>query len=413
MNKEQFIKYTTNYSLLNSISLDELKLLLEEFPYFQSAWVLYIKNLYELSDVRFENKLKRAAIHVPSRKILAKILKEDYQPSIINNDLKIVENEKLEIISTDLEQKNQPNNVEIKKERTENITILPIVEKKEQTIYSAATENEIKSENIDQKNKINATEIIEIQAESVATTFVTETTEVTEAENDKEIEAAPKNFEEKSKIENAIDEGKITEIPTRKYEKEKEKIIFEISENVAKSTSLADSILEKINKLKEEQKQEQNSCIEEGQKQEMSEEIVDLMSIIELKVDTNNIKVVTTPPISPDDFLDFEFDNNRTSEEFIEKKQSKNELIDKFLLSNPRIVPDKNFTSNIDNSISHTLEESNELFSETLAKIYIKQEYFDKAILTYEKLCLKYPEKSIYFASQIEKIEELIKNKKN
>ena len=58
-----------------------------------------------------------------------------------------------------------------------------------------------------------------------------------------------------------------------------------------------------------------------------------------------------------------------------------------------------------------SMQESEAFMTETMAQIYLKQGYYYKALNTYEKLSLKYPEKSVYFATQIQKIKELISNK--
>ena len=52
-------------------------------------------------------------------------------------------------------------------------------------------------------------------------------------------------------------------------------------------------------------------------------------------------------------------------------------------------------------------------FTETLAKIYVRQQRYDKALEIIKKLNLKYPKKNAYFADQIRFLEKLIINAKS
>lgn len=51
-----------------------------------------------------------------------------------------------------------------------------------------------------------------------------------------------------------------------------------------------------------------------------------------------------------------------------------------------------------------------ELLSETLSKIYIQQQHYDKALRIIRSLSLNYPEKNRFFADQIRFLERLIAN---
>lgn len=99
------------------------------------------------------------------------------------------------------------------------------------------------------------------------------------------------------------------------------------------------------------------------------------------------------------------------------------ELIDTFISKDEKretvfAISDGLLDSNRDKSFSKPSEENmsagidDSYFTETLARIYIKQRRYEKAMQIIQNLSLKYPEKNVYFADQIKFLEKLIINTK-
>jgi predicted transcriptional regulator len=139
-----------------------------------------------------------------------------------------------------------------------------------------------------------------------------------------------------------------------------------------------------------------------------------------LKIETDNL--IPKPEISPakkddrkTDLLELikkrlsEIKEEKSKEKITQNKlkAQKSELINKFIDEQPTIARGKaEFFKPLDWARQST-QENEDIVTETLAKIYLKQGHNDKAIKIYEKLCLVFPDKSSYFADQIRKIQNL------
>ena len=91
------------------------------------------------------------------------------------------------------------------------------------------------------------------------------------------------------------------------------------------------------------------------------------------------------------------------------EEKEETDLINNFIEKSPTIKVEKNKFFSPTETAKSSIIENEELVTETLARVYLEQEYFEKAIESYKKLSLKYPKKSSFFAEQINLINNLKK----
>ncbi len=98
-------------------------------------------------------------------------------------------------------------------------------------------------------------------------------------------------------------------------------------------------------------------------------------------------------------------ESDRKEEEKIVRKK-KFDRIDTFIANNPKIVATEDPTTKVDVKAFAKLDK-NELMTETLAKVYLEQKKYKKAVQAYKILSLKYPGKSGFFADRIKAVEKI------
>ncbi len=172
-----------------------------------------------------------------------------------------------------------------------------------------------------------------------------------------------------------------------------------------------ESLLNQISKT-EEIASEANEEKKSKQENKTTEQILEINKPLDFdKKETHSfaewLKLSSLNPIDPEP-------KNSETEKKEDKKlldqKDKFDLIDEFIASNPKIKPAiKNAPTR--NLAKQNVVPTDELMTETLARVYLAQKNYKKAIQAYNILILKNPEKSGFFADQIRAIKKLQENK--
>lgn len=393
MKAEKLIGLICHPGHINSDDLTELETLVNRYPYFQSARVLYLKALHTSAPARFRNELKAGTVYITDHKQLYKYLHDLLE---FDHSLPSVEkssNPLSDLVSDRIREINGYISV--------NTPGIPANKEKNNTGEQRKRE-----------------QLIEVN-------FSTSASAPLPVENPVQNPFFQTGSKDEPVISNPI---VLDDIPGvindySDYEEQKQPRRQPVYETVEKHTS-PDYIIEPVNETKEQPADSTTIPSESPGSSFISGMSIEL---IDEKEEGNREKKETVPHISlqelPEMLGAYQLEDDSPSGEepsvselaalLRKKKKQKAEkakLIDKFITEEPTI-PRGNLEEVEDRDLSEdSSTEKEDLFSETLAKIYIRQKLYEKAIATYIKLSLKYPEKSVYFANRIEKIKAKINN---
>jgi hypothetical protein len=413
--------------LNNAAIADTLFKITKQYPYFSSAQIVLAKVLKESNDAQFNSQLKTSATYSINRKSLYFFLNQEQialqaQPAVekniqlSNKDFSNTSNEvitghsinsnvilteeteqkieaEIEITNTIIEPEDSKTEIGLKSESSSNTNTIEqinaidnnlknqIPSENNQSTTKEATNNEIKlDQEIDKASTIKIAELdkeiivesLNDRADSLIPMLEKESENILQLDNlDKEILASGIINMSENSLEKIVD---------------KTEIILEISENASAQLNPLEinkkelTFSEWLKISKKEFPENNNALVDQPPKNFTS---------IETKPQNN--KIIDSTEID-------EKDNFNSKKEDI--------IIDAFISNAPKISkPKASFYSPI-NMAKQSVTDDLNLASETLARIYVNQGNFLKAIKIYEVLSLKFPEKNRYFATLIKETKQ-------
>jgi hypothetical protein len=392
-----FFNYLEDPEILNSSSYKTIDELIEKYPFFQTARLLQIKNLQNIHHSIDRQALNLTAAYVTDRKVLYYLL---HKPDVMENKSSVTLTTQSKLVSHEKDYKDtlqeniaatlnkQLHYFEFEPEHEiELIPGLAIDLRKE---YGNGIELDETSYSIGLRKTENKEELFELTNDDDAGQI---------SENDAE-----------DKYDYSL--AKSNHLPGTSES-------IEVDPGYLATNYSTLEILDELSFNNEFPATEETPVIESTDS--LGETITDwLESVEKYKIDDENQaqtfgseSIQTTENQDDADIITELSRKSKPAEPEQEKikprlrKENDDSLIDRFIQTNPRISPATLRDENPDIS-ADSVKEHESFFTDTLAQIYVKQGNYAKAILAYEKLSLKYPEKSSYFAGQILEIKKLI-----
>lgn len=367
MNKTEFIQLIQHPEKPQSGHISALKQVLSDFPYFSNAQVLLAKALHNEQHYEYEKFLKQTALAVPDREVLYHYihnLEKHWLAEV--TPVATVSSASIQLVEEPTITEQVTESIIEEPTAIEEIPLLEeVVEAPESTAETITpTETEVDAEIVQSMDEIAADLAIE---ELLSEQHIVLESEVVSNES-----------------------ATITEVP--------EASANEITETLEENGE--HSFLDWL-KIKSGQPQETSKPPLEHQKREEIKQEESPTAIKQEVIPPTPREPVNLPEVTKED---------------IEKAVAKSNvndfhgILDKFIRENPSISRPKAEFFNPVNMAKQSVEEDEELVTETLANLYYKQGNLKKAIRAYEKLCLKYPSKITYFANLIQKIKTELKD---
>jgi hypothetical protein len=384
MNQKTFEELVNDSTLLNRNTQSELEQLLKEYPFCQTFHLLYTKNLYQLKDIRYNQQLKVAATVAGDRTRLKYYIEdltftvdpikdESNVPAVFPEASdNVIDTKSLEVpLQTELS-----NTVQEKEEIAEELPTVPLTNHNPELKPSEAIPQQ---ENEDSKSAKS----VEWDAEYESVLLSNLNSDVSREEKKKAIIALiNKKFAERDnvtvdklaeKVTEENDSAKLMGVIPEIYPAISDKVDIEQTDTIEPANEITLNSNPVVDVVFE------NNIIEN-----------DNLEYLEGFSVTDNLQTLITKTPVP------------------EKKEviPTGDLIEKFLRDAPRMPRPKKEFFNPVNLAARSIEENEDFYTETYASICLKQGNATKAIKIYEKLSLKFPEKSSYFAGLIEKINK-------
>ncbi len=371
---EKIGKYIQQPSLVEAGDLMDLKELQATYPYCSSLYILYLKGLAVTNDLNFEAQLGKTTIHVHDRAHLFNLIHSQGENAAAEDAVGVINN------------------------GDKHDTLQPVERAKDdaQSTFNVTLKIEADTQ-VEHQNE--TTNHFAIEAENPLTNRPSNTEDLLISHD---LKADDTDFEEFAL--EGLEQGILTHAIDSAF------IQVERQQNLLKQeTAIENEDLVNAETTPLVEENQTSATIIETSK---VTEAMDSERMNTIDADNEKLSFVAWLKIkNGDNPTPQKTESLIVSEKNADSKANIDALLEKFIAEQPSISrPVKEFYNPAKNA-KQSLEESEDLVTETLAKIYALQKNYPKAITTYEKLSLLNPEKKTFFASRIEKLKEELKKR--